>query len=390
MKPRDWSIIAAVVVVGTLVAACVPADSPATSVPIQPTPTDIPATPVPVQPTPTSAPPTATPAIAAGEWPSPRKYGAMVYDPVSERLFMFGGVKYYESSRDFPEVWAYEPVSNRWEKQGRLAPKMVVSAALDEESQRVIVFGRVQGRASGYEYGDTWAYDPAADTWEQMNPATAPSERWASVMVYDAESDRIILFGGGFSVPLPHGDTWVYDYNTNTWTEMQPEVSPPHRAFHGMVYVPEIDRILLWGGRTKLDVRDSRVWAYDYNANTWTAQEAPSDAPEQERSGFMLFFHSASGRMIVYGGLTELDGRVVGPMMEETTWAYDYRANSWQALEPSENPGQRAHFLMAYAPSIERAVLFGGERENKYANQVSDEVWMFDAATNEWLQVTGP
>jgi N-acetylneuraminic acid mutarotase len=294
---------------------------------------------------------------------------------MSKRIFMFGGTERLLDATDISEVWAYEPANNRWQEQGKLGPKVVISAAIDEESNRVIVFGR----------GDTWAYDPSADAWEKMSPEVMPSRRWASQMAYDAESDRIVLFGGGTSPTNLFDDTWVYDYNTDTWTEMQPEMSPPQRGYHGMVYVPEIDRTLLWGGTTRRDVPDLGVWAYDYNTNTWTTQEAPSDAPEQ-RAGLGLFYHPPSRRLIAFGGLTEWDGQLV----EETTWAYDYGANSWEALMPSKSPGKHAFFPMAYAPSVDKAILFGGELTSKDADDISDEAWVFDPTTNEWQNVTRP
>ena len=42
---------------------------------------------------------------------------------------------------------------------------------------------------------DTWAYDPAANTWTELNPGhVAPGAGHA--MVYDASSGRLIMFGG--------------------------------------------------------------------------------------------------------------------------------------------------------------------------------------------------
>lgn len=90
--------------------------------------------------------------------------------------------------------------------------------------------------------------------------------------------------------------------------------------------------------------------------------------------------------MIVFGGLTELDGQ----MAEGNTWAYDYGANSWQALEPSRNPGAHGFFPMAYAPSVDKAIMFGGELTDKWANDISDELWIFDPATGEWEKVLKP
>jgi hypothetical protein len=177
----------------------------------------------------------------------------------------------------------------------------------------------------------------------------------------------------------------VYDYNTDTWTEMQPQVSPPERGGHGMVYVPEIDRMLLWGGTTYPEVADPSVWAYDYDTNTWTDQEAPADAPEQ-REAFGMFYHAPSGRMIVYGGETEEHGYLV----EGTTWAYDYRSNSWEALTPSTSPGKRSQFPMAYALSVDKAILFGGELTRMWADDIDNELWTFDPTTDVWERVAAP
>ena len=55
-----------------------------------------------------------------------------------------------------------------------------------------------------------------------MEPTTRPSPRTETGMAYDAESDRVILFGG---VPQ-NDDTWAYDLNTNTWTLMEPAARP--------------------------------------------------------------------------------------------------------------------------------------------------------------------
>ena len=369
MKFKDASIVAAFLIVLTLLAACGPAETPAPLTPTQPRPTDAPATAVPT----TAVPPTAAP--PAAEWPSARKYGAMVYDPVSEQIFLFGGAKTLYDQADIPDVWAYDPASNTWQELGELGPELVISAVLDSESQRVIVLG----------HGDTWAYDPAAGAWQEMNPEAQPPRLWSSRMAYDAESDRVIFFGGGTGAATSFDDTWAYDHNTDTWTEMQPAVRPPARAFHGMDYDPENDRILLWGGHTLPGVSDLRVWAYDYNSNTWTTQEAPLNAPEQ-RNGLGLFYHPPSGRLIVHGGLIE----ETGDLVEGTTWAYNVGANAWEALAPAQSPGKRAHFPLAYAPSVGKAILFGGELVNKNADEISDEVWIFDPKADEWESITKP
>lgn len=122
-----------------------------------------------------------------------------------------------------------------------------------------------------------------------------------------------------------------------------------------------------------------------FNTNTWTPQELPDPSPEP-RNGFGTFFHPPSGRMIVYGGLTEDDGLLV----EDTIWSYDYHLNSWEAFTPKNSPGKRAHFPMAYVPFTNEAIIFGGELVSKTADEISNDAWIFDPEGNEWKVVIKP
>ena len=116
MKFKDASLVAAFLIVISLLAACGQGEAPATMAPTQPAPTDVPATPVPAPPTATAAPPPP----AAAEWPAPRKYGAMAYDPASERILLFGGLERYASYAELYEVWAFDPATGSWQEQGEL------------------------------------------------------------------------------------------------------------------------------------------------------------------------------------------------------------------------------------------------------------------------------
>jgi hypothetical protein len=95
-------------------------------------------------------------------------------------------------------------------------------------------------------------------------------DREGAAMVYDSESDRMILYGGdAFG-----SETWAYDLNTNTWTLMDDGSGPAgsiNLSFFAMVYIPEIDRVILSGGNhcDKSCTYLEGLWAYDYNTNTW-------------------------------------------------------------------------------------------------------------------------
>ncbi len=55
-----------------------------------------------------------------------------------------------------------------------------------------------------------------------MEPPTQPLKLASHNLAYDAESDRVVLFGGDAN-PLISDETWAYDLNTNTWTDLSPD-----------------------------------------------------------------------------------------------------------------------------------------------------------------------
>jgi hypothetical protein len=81
-----------------------------------------------------------------------------------------------------------------------------------------------------------------------MNPAERPGAGNFHGKAYDAESDRVILFGGADLHDRPFGDTWAYDFESDNWARMSPALSPPARYYHGMTYDAANDRVLVFGG----------------------------------------------------------------------------------------------------------------------------------------------
>ncbi len=93
-------------------------------------------------------------------------------------------------------------------------------------------------------------------------------------MAYDVESDRVILFGGVTEDPPEkenlRSDTWVYDFNTNSWTSITSTTHPTSRWFHSLAYDEESDRIILFGGVTgEMIMYNSEVTFLGINNETW-------------------------------------------------------------------------------------------------------------------------
>jgi hypothetical protein len=342
----------------------------------------------PTQP-PTAAPtevpePTATPLPTAVPTPSdPNMAPAMIYhsglyEPVVGRVLIFGGNSKHGMNGDVKKVFSYDAQNQVWEEprtfDANPAWKNAMSPAYDEESGRVIIFN---------VDGETWAYDVGNDVWELMAPKPAPDGRCGHQMSYDSESDIVILYGGfkcsGPGDPIMN-ETWAYDYNTDTWTAMS--TTPSGRIYHEIVYDVESDIIVMWGGRPHEELDDVDVWAYDYNSDSWTAYPV-ENGPTLRSSYHTMEYIPELDRIIIFGGV-QLTSAFGGDFVTNI-WEYDFNNNSWEMIEPDLTPPQLAKHVTAYDDQMGFVYLFGGSKEVIYSNDhISFEFWSYDPVNRVW------
>ena len=70
--------------------------------------------------------------------------------------------------------------------------------------------------------GDTRAYHFDTNTWRELEPDTAPSERGWYAAVYNTKAQRVILFGGGPDPSESTDEAWIYNPETDTLTNGTP------------------------------------------------------------------------------------------------------------------------------------------------------------------------
>ncbi len=307
--------------------------------------------------------------------PLPRaRYGHdMELDSSSGLLVMFGGLA-DASAAYLNDTWAYDPAANTWtdlKPSGALpSARFVPAMAYDPKTDRVIMFG---GRSADVRLNDTWAYDSTANAWSEMKPAgPLPAERGGHEMVYDPPSGRIIMFGGrtgsvGEDASAVYlNDTWAYDPAANAWTDVNPSGPLPYaRIFPRMAYDPSSHRVIMFGGseyfgNSTAPTQFNDTWAYDPVANTWTELSPSGTPPPPDSEG--LVYDPSTGLMITLGGQTN-----------DSTWGYDPRANAWADLSPDAPvPSLRSLTPMAYDPANGRLIMFGGWSSESLGSCLSD------------------
>ena len=323
---------------------------------------------------PTAAPPTPDPMVT----PPICGYHSMTYDAESKQIIIFGcqsGNPMQQSGRiNGNETWSFDPSTQIWKKMSpKVAPGgFIGDMTYNARADRVILVlntDPVTPNFFDYKTSQTWAYDFNTNTWTRL--ADGPSGRLGARVAYDSESDKVILFGG---LTLPTGkvfnETWTYDFNTDTWIQMQPRVSPPPQNYQCMAYDSKADRVVNWGGET-----EGSLWTYDYNTDTWQNTKSENAPSAYYYCGFT--YDDKANLFIFYGG---------SDAGTDETWTYDLNSNTWKQMQPTQTPGKLSRHELVYDPVTDRAILFGGQIEGRIFSY-SAKAWLYDLNTNTWTNI---
>ncbi|MFX0207510.1 MAG: Kelch repeat-containing protein, partial [Candidatus Hodarchaeota archaeon] len=297
--------------------------------------------------------------------PSARMGSKLVYDRESDRVILFSGHS-DPTTLGFYGTWVYDFNANIWTNQtpsSSPSPRSLNTMAYDVESDRVIMFGGVRistPLSIPFEgLNDTWAYDFNTNTWTQMNPSMRPRARAGAAMVYDVESDRTILFGGFTETRTYLNDTWAYDFNNNTWVQMNPAIAPSVRYLPGLAYDEESDRVIFFGGNHYTStswIDEADTWVYDYNSDNWTNMNPASTPPRRGCPNFA--YNLLMDRVILFGGVDKYKS-----FSYSDTWVYNFNDNTWTEMICNFHPPGRFYSDMTYYIESNRVILFAGTND---------------------------
>jgi N-acetylneuraminic acid mutarotase len=267
---------------------------------------------------------------------------------------------------------------------GESPPKMLGQRMIyDPVGQRIILFGGSYYSGSYTFYGDTWSYDVAKAEWTKLTTTGSPNARFNHAMVYDSDRKEIVVFGG-FSYSDRVGDTWVYNIASNTWTNVTPDKSPSRRSDPGAAYDAKNKKVILFGGYGRDDVKCEDTWAYDSASNTW-AKMNPATHP-QARYGGVMVYDSYTEKCLLFGGhMVQTTAPYNSLGYENEIWAYDYAADNWEKIPTTTKPPARYWHELAYDPEGNRIILFGGSQGG--GNDLSD-TWIYSCREAKWTQVS--
>ncbi len=194
-----------------------------------------------------------------GAPPSPRYFQSAIYDGSRDRMVIFGGYQAYDPNHPenpafVNDTYRFSLATHAWTVilNGPSTPpsgRILHSAIYDPVRDRMIVFGGIDN--FGVFHNDVWALrfaDPVP--WQSLTPlGTPPAGRRGHFAIYDPLRDRMVVFGGE-DAQRSFGDVWELSFaGVPTWTELSPGgLAPVERALGATAYDPGTDRMVVCSG----------------------------------------------------------------------------------------------------------------------------------------------
>lgn len=229
----------------------------------------------------------------------------------------------------------YDPESDSWSSAASLPLPLWRSAAA-VVNEKIYLFGGYRSTA-GFPFSpsnQSFVYDPELNTWTEI--ASLSSTRGSQIAV--AVSGQIHVIGGASSSASNAHD--IYDPSLDEWTTAEPLPTARAGLAGNLVgnQIIVVGGYFLAGGVVSLSV----VEAYDLETDSWqTLENMPTN-----RHGISA--QTFDGKLIVFGGFATSPGSRV---ME-----FDPESNTWRDLEDMPTPG----VFMGTAVVQDRIYVFGG------------------------------
>jgi len=200
----------------------------------------------------------------SGTLPTPRSLSAVAYDPTANRLIIYGGCT-GNCGSVLNDAWVLTNANGlggapEWIQLPSGTPSAWQGAAYDPISNRLMVFGGLTQPSRGSETNAVRVLVDANGIgdprWVDLAPTgTLPSPRSLNQdLGYDLITNRLIVFGGLSGSTTEFNDTWVLT-NANglggapAWQQLSPTgVLPSSRSSLPVSYDPNSNRLILFGG----------------------------------------------------------------------------------------------------------------------------------------------
>lgn len=281
-----------------------------------------------------------------GDSPGPRAGHSVVYDSMLHRALLFGGSAC--EAPDLNDVWSLSlGDSPAWSEIPTTSSEPLPGlsghgAVYDPVRNQMVIRG-------GHLTGQTWILSLAANEWRRTNDLCCPQSTRGNPLAYDATLDRVLITveSGVWSL-VPEGDF-------PSWTEVHPPWDPPIVYDAGVVFDPVRNRLIRFAG-TGSPTFINETWTFPLGtAGGWSQVPLVNPIARSEHGAVL---DPAGSRMIVFGGLAP-----TYPVPLADVWELDYSGDPVWSERTLAGPGPSPRWghSAVYDPVGHRVIVMGGE-----------------------------
>ena len=301
--------------------------------------------------------------------PPGRASHVMVYDSNRDQIVMFGGLANGELLND---TWVYRGdwFNREWveiDAPNTPGVRQFAAAAFDPIRDRMIVFGGQQlnaDRTQLVDLRDMWEFD--GTTWTQILES-GPDIR-KPLLAWDDARGQLILLGHDSDVRTK---MYTYDAAATAWNEVTPEKLPPCINESGITYDFDKQLVLVAGGvcvppsdPTQSSKTTDEMWAWD--GTNWT--HVVDDRIVLRTTNSAFAYDGRWKSVVIFGG-----NLAYSTVPQNDTMMY--RDDNWIA-PPNDltSPAPRSLFAMASDPVNNVIWLVGGISDSA----TFSDLWKFE------------
>ena len=221
--------------------------------------------------------------------PPARAAAQMAYDGVTHQVVLFGG---YDGRNYLGDTWLWDGTTSQWTQAAPVHhPKPVTGPMLfPDPNGRVDLFGGFDGH---FYQLTMWQWNRS--DWRRLSPATVPYARSSAAVAINPTIDQVVLFGGLGDVNPTN--TWTY--GDNTWTLQSPVTQPPLVYAASAAFDPHINAVILFGGGSG-GIDQNTTWRWFAPRGDWKQMLTTQSPPPREGAGMVHL--PALGHVILFGG----------------------------------------------------------------------------------------
>ncbi len=312
--------------------------------------------------------------------PGQRTGHQMVYNPVAEELILYGGNRGSADLSPLNSIWKFIINRGEWVE---IIPESYPVARYNHrmvylpKNNSILLYGGTS--PTTYErLSDIWIYNLETDMWTELSPPTTPDARSDPGMIYDSLHDRILIFGGYGYDDIKRNDLWEFNIQNCTWKELNPSSSPPVSYGHSFFYRDVDNMPYIFGGHVNGYTNDIR--SYNSSVNSWNLLSVGITKP-LARYWHCMEYSNMSDSGLLFGGD---NGNSAGRALEDT-WIFNFTDNSWKQIISENSPPSRTVFSMCYDFNINQMYIYGGLAEDYSVTR--EDLWRFNFDTLSWSQV---